>query len=173
VSDRTLISKLAGGAAVASALLFIVSLKVSDPLANALTAAWNLLLLPAAAVLWWWLRPRSPLLIDSASAAGVAATLLWAAATVTGWWRLEPVWIALAMAWWFVVGWFMRRAWKWFGWATLILGVAAALDLAVTLLETANTDWFFLGAVKLPLSMLWSGWLGVLLITRTPTCRSA
>src|SRR5689334_14298739 len=113
VTDRVWISKLAGTGAVISAIVFIISLKAPDPVATALTIAWNLLLIPAAIVLWRWLRTDSSRLVDSATGAGIVACVLWAAAPITGWWDLEAMWIALGLLWWLGIGLAVRPHWKW------------------------------------------------------------
>lgn len=123
--------------------------------------AWNLLIIPTTLYLGVRLRRRGPILAAISAGAGIAASLLWA----TGYRDpgLEPWWIGLAAAWWLGIGRLLLAEHRATGILTLALGVATAVDFVVTLLDF-ELPLLALGGLKLPLSTLWSLWIGVVLV---------
>jgi hypothetical protein len=123
--------------------------------------AWNLLIVPTALYLGVRLAARGPMLAATCTAAGIAASLLWA----TGFQHAErePWWIGLAAIWWLGIGWLLLPVHRATGFLTLALGVATAVDLVVTALDL-GLPLLALGGLKLPLSTLWSFWIGVVVL---------
>jgi hypothetical protein len=100
----------------------------------------------------------------ASTTAGVAASLLWAFAYDSP--TLEPWWIGLAAAWWLGLGWLLWSEHRALGRFMLLLGVATIFDFVVTGLN-APMPIYVLGAFKLPLTVVWSLWVGLTLI-RSP-----
>lgn len=150
----------AGLCAVASGLAYLQYF-VSGASGDWAITAWNLLIIPAALVLGLRLASRGSLIAAGATAAGIAGSVLWAFDFRTA--SVEPWWIALAAAWWLGLGWLLRKRHRATAWLTLALGIAATIDLVVTILD-APLPWLAVGGLKLPLTTVWSVWIGVLLI---------
>ena len=112
---------------------------------------------------------RSALQAILATGAGVLASLLWALAYHEP--KLEPWWLGLAACWWLGLGWLLRADRPGLGRFTLLPGVAAALDFVLTVLD-APMPIYALGGLKLPLTALWSFWVGGALL-RDPFLRRA
>lgn len=133
-----------------------------------LIVAQNLLLIPPAVYLAARLAAVNRLAAWTAGACGVASLLLWAAAPIFVLWSLEHVWIALSAAWWLATGWLLVCVRRRFGIFTVVLGVAAALDAAVTAAPGLPFLAFAApGAWKLPLSLVWVIWLTIELLRRS------
>jgi hypothetical protein len=127
--------------------------------------AWNLLIIPTALYLGWAVASRRPMLAAVSGAAGVTASVLWAFSYRSP--GLEPWWIGLAAAWWVGLGWLLVAQRRRFGWFTIILGIAAAVDFVVTLLNLPFPV-YALGGFKIPLANVWAFWVGIELL-RDPT----
>lgn len=124
-------------------------------------AAWNLLIIPTAIYLGARLAARAAVVSAVSTAAGVTASLLWAFAHDVP--RLEPWWIGLAAAWWLGLGWVLRTQHRTLGLFTLALAVSAAVDFVLTALN-APMPIYALGGFKIPLTIVWSLWLGFALL---------
>lgn len=152
---------MAGGFALASGCAYIAYLLVGVQFRDETIAAWNLLIIPTALYLGARLAAHGPLVSVASTAAGVAASLLWAFAhDMPG---VEPWWIGLAAAWWLGLGWLLRTERRALGLFTIVLGVSAAIDFVLTALN-APMPIYALGGFKIPLSIAWSLWLGIALL---------
>ena len=155
-------SKLAGAFALGSGLAYVAYLLPISAGDRAITA-WNLLIIPTAIYLGVVLAPRGPVVAAASTAAGVVASLLWAFDYKSP--TLEPVWIGLAAIWWLAIGWLLRRENPRLGWFTLILSAATAIDFVLTALN-APFPIYALGGFKIPLTIIWTFWVGVALLRR-------
>jgi hypothetical protein len=119
--------------------------------------AWNLLIIPT--FVWLGLRTAGSgrALALASSMAGIAASLLWAFVYHEP--ALEAWWIGLAAGSWLGFGWLLRRGRPWLAGFTILLGIAAAVDFVLTVLN-APFPLYALGGFKLPLTMVWTFWIG-------------
>lgn len=124
-----------------------------------LLISWNLLLLPVALFLGGWLRPRSPYLVVLYTVCGIMSLLLWAITSPV----MEFSWILLSAVWWLGIGFVLRSERKVPGIFTIVVGIAALLDGIITLFSLPP-PLFYLGAFKLPFSLIWSVWIGIMLL---------
>ncbi len=149
----------AGAFALASGLAYVANLLIPGNPEWTITA-WNLLIIPTALYLGASVAPHRPLAAVAVTAAGIVASLMWAFAYRSA--SLEPLWIGLAAAWWLGLGSLLVPSLRFLGGFTLVLGVAAALDLVVTALDV---PWplLALGALKGPLTIGWTFWVGIAL----------
>jgi hypothetical protein len=153
------IGRLAGGFALASGLAYLAYWPLG--FGDASITAWNLLIIPTALYLGAGVASRGPIVSAAFTAAGVTASLLWAFS-----YRLpavEPWWIGLAAVWWLGLGWLLAPERRALGRFTLLLGVAAAVDFVLTALN-APMPIYALGGFKIPLTMVWSFWVGLGLV---------
>lgn len=151
---------VAGGFALASGVAYLAYLLPIAGRDGAITA-WNLLIIPTALYLGVRLASRGPIISAAAMTAGVVASLLWAFDYDTP--GLEPWWIGLAAAWWLGLArllWDERPRLARF---TLILAVATAADFVLTALE-APMPIYALGGFKIPLTIAWTFWVGIILV---------
>ena len=162
-SVRRWAGRLAGASAVASGVVYLSY--VLDPSAEARITAWNLLIIPPALYLGVLVARRGPIVAAISTTAGVVASLLWAFGSRTP--SLEPWWIGLAAVWWLGVGWLLRADRRRLALFTILLGVAAAVDFWLTVVN-APMPIYALGGFKIPFTTIWSVWLGVALL-RDPT----
>lgn len=141
---------------------------LNEQLGSLFIAGQSLLLIPVAGYLWHRLRPVGARVAAVAGVAGIAALLLWGSAPFTGAWALEPVWIALQALWWIGMGLLLRRFRRAWGTFTVVVGVAAVLDAAVTALEDHMPFVAFaiLGGPKIPLSLVWMISTGLTVVRR-------
>lgn len=160
---------MAGAFAVASGCAYIAYFLVGVQFRDDSIAAWNILIIPTAIYLWARLAAHGALVSAASAAAGVAASLLWAFAHEVP--RLEPWWIGLAAAWWLGLGWLLRTERRTLGLFTLLLGVSATVDFILTALN-APMPIYALGGFKIPLTIVWSLWLGVALLVGDGTRRA-
>ena len=147
----------AGLLAIASSLAY-----VAYPFTNDMAiTAWNLLIIPAA--VWLGIRTahRGWVLAVVSIAAGVMASALWALLYHEP--LLEPWWIGLAAVWWLGLGWLLRADRPRLAAFTLLLGVAAAVDFVLTVLN-APAPIYALGGFKIPFAIVWTFWLGWTLV---------
>ena len=153
--------RLAGALAIGSGFAYLAYLFVGDATREQVITAWNLLITFAA--IWLGLRvaQRGSVLAILATSAGVLASLLWAFVYHEP--QLEPWWLGLAACWWLGVGLLLRRDRRALGTFTLLLGVAAAMDFVLTVLD-APMPIYALGGFKLPLTIVWSFWIGGVLL---------
>jgi hypothetical protein len=123
--------------------------------------AWNLLIIPA--FVWLGLRTAvaGRLVALASTAAGVAASLLWAFFYSEP--SLEAWWIGLAAAAWLGFGWLLRRDRPRLATFTIVLGIAAAVDFVLTAIN-APFPLYALGGFKLPFTMVWTFWIGWTLV---------
>lgn len=156
------VGRIAGAFALASGLASVAYLLIPENPEWAITA-WNLLIIPTALYLGARVASRRSVAAAASTAAGIIASLLWAFAYQSP--TLEPWWIGLAAAWWLGLGWLLAPERRALGRFTLLLGVAAAMDFLVTAL---NAPWpiYALGAFKLPLTLVWTVWVGLSLLRR-------
>jgi|SRR5687767_12792127 len=152
---------VAGGFAVASGCAYIAYLLVGIQFRDTSIAAWNILIIPTALSLGVRLAAHGALVSAASAAAGVAASWLWAFGHDVP--ELEPWWIGLAAAWWLGLGWQLRTERPTLGLFTVLLGVSATVDFILTALN-APTPIYALGGFKIPLTIVWSLWLGVALL---------
>lgn len=124
-----------------------------------LLISWNLLLLPVALFLGTWLRTKSPYLVVLYTVCGIASFLLWALNSPV----MEFSWILLSAVWWAGIGFVLRSEHRVLGIFTIVVGIAALLDGIVTLLDLP-LPFLALGALKLPFSLIWDVWIGILLL---------
>ena len=124
-----------------------------------LLISWNLLLLPVALFLGTWLRTKSPYLVVLYTVCGIASFLLWALNSPV----MEFSWILLSAVWWAGIGFVLRSEHRVLGIFTIVVGIAALLDGIVTLLDFP-LPFLALGALKLPFSLIWDVWIGILLL---------
>ncbi|GAC1671068.1 MAG: hypothetical protein NVS9B9_29310 [Ktedonobacteraceae bacterium] len=89
----------------------------------------------------------------------MASFLLWAVNSAV----MEASWILLSAIWWLGIGFVLRSERKILGIFTIVVGIAALLDGMVTLLDLP-LPFLALGALKLPLAMLWNFWIGIALL---------
>jgi hypothetical protein len=159
--------RLAGALAVASGVAHIAYLVLAPDVRDSAVTTWNLLIIPAALWLGWLAARFRRSIAALATAAGVGASLLWA----FGYARpdVEPWWIGLAAAWWLGLAVVLLQIRRRLGWFTLALGVAAAVDFVLTVLD-APMPIYALGGFKIPMTSLWSLWAGVALL-RDPMLR--
>jgi hypothetical protein len=149
--------RLAGVFALTSGLAYVAYFLLDASVRDVAIAAWNLLIIPCALYLGFLVARRGALLAAASTAAGIAASLLWAVAyRVPG---LEPWWIGLAIAWWLGLGWLLLRTDRRLGIFTLVLGAAAGVDLVLTVLD-APMPIYALGGFKILLTNVWTLWLG-------------
>jgi hypothetical protein len=133
---------------------------------------WNLLLIPAAVVLGVSLVRRSPVAATIATVAGVASCSLWAAAAATGGSATsipEWSWIGLSAVWWLALGIALWPGHRALGAFTVVVGLAALGDVAVTFPENLGVavPWEVYGTIggaKLPLAMLWAFVIGAAMV---------
>ena len=149
--------RIAGALAIWSGLAYVAYPLVGD---SAITA-WNLLIIPAA--VWLGIRTahRGRILSAVFTAAGVAASLLWAIVYHEP--QLELWWIGLAAAWWLGLGWLLRADRRRLAAFTLLLGLTAAVDFVLTVLD-ASMPIYALGGFKIPLTVVWTFWVGWTLV---------
>jgi hypothetical protein len=149
--------RIAGILAIASGLAY-----VAYPFTNDMAiTAWNLLIIPAA--VWLGIRTahRGWVLAAVSTTAGVAASLLWALVYHEP--QREPWWIGLAAAWWLGLGWLLPADRRRLAAFTLVLGVAAAVDFVLTVLN-APAPIYALGGFKIPFAIVWTFWVGWTLV---------
>jgi hypothetical protein len=151
---------VAGAFAIASGCAYVAYLLPIGGRDWAITA-WNLLIIPTALYLGGRAASGGPLVSAVSMAAGVAASLLWAFAYDSP--ALEPWWIGLAAAWWLGVGWLLRRERRAFGRFTWLLSLAATIDFVLTALN-APMPIYALGGFKIPLTIVWTFWIGLTLV---------
>jgi hypothetical protein len=163
------VGRVAGAFGFASGFAYVAYLFLSVDLRDQSITAWNLLIIPTALYLGGRLAPRGALVSTASTAAGVAASLLWAFAFDVP--SLEPWWIGLAAAWWLGVGWLLRTERRALGRFTLLLGVAATLDFILTALH-APMPIYALGGFKIPLTIAWSFAVGIALVRDPPLGRA-
>ncbi len=157
-----ILGRVAGIFAIVSGLAS-VALLVSLDRFEWLITAWNLSIIPTALYLGVLLARRSPLIAATATLAGISASILWALGYQHP--PLEPWWIGLAALWWAGLGWLLRAERRRLGWFTLLLAGATALDFVLTAAQVPMPI-YALGGFKIPLSMIWSFWVGISLIRR-------
>lgn len=124
-----------------------------------LLISWNLLLLPIALFLGTWLRTKSPYLVVLYTVCGVVSFLLWALNSP----GMEFSWILLSAVWWIGIGFVLHSELRVLSLFTIVLGIAALLDGMVTLLDLP-LPFLALGALKLPFSLIWDIWIGIILL---------
>lgn len=147
--------------ALASGVAYLAYFLVGGRLAEAYITAWNLLIIPSALYTGRLMARRGVYLAAASTVAGTVASLLWAFNHQVP--RLEPWWIGLAAAWWLGLGWLLRADRRRLGTFTLVLGVAAGVDLVLTVLD-APMPIYALGGFKIPLTTVWTLWLGASLL---------
>ena len=160
---------LAGATAIASGSAYVLYLLLPGQ-PDWLITAWNLLIIPTFVILGVRFAPFGPMIAGASTAAGVAASVLWAFDFERA--AVEPWWIGLAAASWLGFGWLLRARHGRIAWFTLLLGVVAAVDLVVTLAD-APQPWLAIGGLKIPLTNLWSFWIGAALVRASLTEREA
>jgi hypothetical protein len=135
---------------------------------RALTAGWNLLLIPAIVRLYLRFRGEGSLTLLAASAAGALSVFLWALGGLTHNSRaLETSYLALAAVWQLVLGVAALPRARTFGMFTLVLGAFTALDAIFNLFEPVPFAIYLLAAPKLPLAACWSVITGAMLVSST------
>ena len=154
------LSRLAGAFALASGVAYLAYLLLTPAQDGAITA-WNLLIIPAAVYVGVVLAPGGPIVAAVSTVTGIVASFLWAFDYKSP--TLEPVWIGLAATWWLGIGWLMRRQNRRLGWFTLILSAATAVDFVLTALN-APFPLYALGGFKIPLTIVWTFWVGAALM---------
>jgi hypothetical protein len=137
---------------------------------SALTAGWNLLLIPAIVRLYLRFRGEASLTLLAASAAGTISVCLWALGGLTQNSRpLETTYLPLAALWVLVLGVAAVPRAPTFGIFTLVLGAFTALDAIFNLFEPVPFAIYLLAAPKLPLAACWSVTAGAMLASsRSP-----
>ena len=135
-------------------------------LGQLLMVAWNLLLIPAALALHGQFVDAKPARVRVATVCGLASVLFWAYGGATRGITpaLEVSYLALSAVWWCGIGTVLWPLHKWFGGLTLVLGVFAGWDAALTALEPLPFALYLTAAPKLPLSTLWDFAAGYMLI---------
>jgi hypothetical protein len=135
-------------------------------LGQLLEVSWNLLLIPAALVLREWLRPKSPNLMLLYTVCGVASLLYWAYGGATQGITpiLEVSYLLLSGVWWLGVGLVLRSERRALSTFTVILGLFALLDGVLSFLEPLPFYVYLTATPKLPLSIIWDFWIGVVLL---------
>jgi len=133
-----------------------------------LMVGWNLLLIPAALVLHASLDSH-PYRVRVATACGLTSLLFWAYGGATHGITpaLEVTYILLSAVWWCGLGsavWPTNRV---FGGLTIVLGVFAFWDAALTAVEPVPFALYLTAAPKLPLSILWDFALAYFLLRRS------
>ena len=156
-----IVGRAAGALALASGAAYIVHLVGPASLREGAIVAWNLAIIPAALWLGWRLRGERPVVVTLATIAGFVASLLWASSFRRA--GLEAWWIGLATAWWLGIGVGLLPARRWLGSFTFALGIAAAADFVLTVLN-APMPIYALGGFKIPMTIVWSIWVGVALV---------
>ena len=156
---------LAGASAVASGFAYVAYFFAGFSGTHELITLWNLLIIPTAIYVGLVAARRGSILAAISTIAGVVASLLWALGSRMS--SVEPWWIGLAAVWWFGLGWLLRGDRRWLAIFTILLGVAAAIDFVLTVIN-APMPIYALGGFKIPLTMVWSVWLGAALL-RDPT----
>jgi hypothetical protein len=154
------LGRVAGVFALASGCAYIAYLVPIGGGDWAITA-WNLLIIPTALSLGARAASGGSLVSAIATGAGVAASLLWAFAYASP--ALEAWWIGLAAVWWLGVGWLLRTQRPALGWFTLLLSLATMVDFVLTALN-APMPIYALGGLKIPLTIVWTFWIGVSLV---------
>jgi len=124
-----------------------------------LLISWNLLLLPVALFLGSWLRTKSPYLVVLYTVCGIASLLLWAFDSP----MMEFSWILLSAVWWVGIGFVLRSELRVLGIFTIVVGIAALLD-GIIALFIIPPPLFYLGALKIPFSLIWNVWIGIMLL---------
>jgi hypothetical protein len=124
-----------------------------------LLISWNLLLLPVALFLGTWLKSKSPYLVMLYTVCGIVSFLLWALNSPV----MEFSWILLSAIWWTGIGFVLRSELRVLGIFTIVVGIAALLDGIITLL-TIPPPLFYGGALKIPFSLIWEVWIGIMLL---------
>lgn len=137
-------------------------------LAGVLTAGWNLLLIPAAFALWKLLEQRNPARVLLYTMSGIGALFFWAygGAThgITA--SLETTYLLMGGIWWVGIGQELRQERRVFGTYTVLLGLMTCLDGVFTILEPLPDLIYMIAAPKLPMALVWSLWVGILLLRR-------
>ena len=161
VTLTRLAGRLAGLLALASGVAYVAFFLLGGSGPEAWILAWNLLIIPPALYLALVVARRRAILAAISTTAGVAASLLWAFASRVP--TFEPWWIGLAAVWWLGVGWLLRADRRGLAMFTLVLGAAAVVDFVLTAVG-APMPIYALGGFKIPLTIIWSFWLGVSLL---------
>ena len=159
--------RLAGASAVASGSAYVAYFFAGFAATSSLITIWNLLIIPTAIYAGLVVARRGPMLAAISTIAGVAASLLWAFGSRQS--SLEPSWIGLAAVWWLGLGWLLRSDRRWLSIFTILLGVAAAIDFVLTVVD-APMPLYALGGFKIPLTIAWELWVGAVLL-RDPQLR--
>ena len=155
------LGRLAGAAAVTSGLAYVAYFLVDVSVRDQSITAWNLLIVPAALWLGLVTSRRVALVATVSTAAGAGASVLWAFAYRVP--SLEPWWIGLAAVWWLGIGWLLRADRRRLGMFTLLLGLATGVDFILTVLD-APMPIYALGGFKIPLTIVWTFWIGATLL---------
>lgn len=163
------VGTLAGAMALASGIAYVAYFFAGLSARDALITSWNLLIIPTAIYVGLVVARRGPILAAISTTAGVVASLLWAFGSRMS--SLEPWWIGLAAVWWLGVGWLLRADRRRLALFTLVLGFSAAVDFGLTVVN-APMPIYALGGFKIPLTIVWTFWLGVSLL-RDPTMERA
>lgn len=131
-----------------------------------LTVSWNLFLVPAALLLWRWLQDESPNLMSICTVLGVLSLAFWAygAATRGISSALEVTYLILSGVWWLGVGFILRRRKRALGVFTLVLGGLTIFDGFLSIFENVPIYLLAPAGLKIPLSNIWSCWVGVVLL---------
>lgn len=149
----------AGVCAVGSGVASLAYVVLGQP--DWAIAAWNLMLLPATLYLGIRFGLRLPLLAAASTAAGLAASLMWAYEFREA--GMEPWWIGLAAAWWIGIGICMLPEWRVTAVLTITLGVATAFDFVVTS-QGLPQPWLAVAGLKLPLTTVWAFAIGIVIL---------
>jgi len=157
---RVAFGRLAGAFALASGLGYVAAFPFG--LGDVSITAWNLLIIPPALYLGAGVAPRGAIVSAACTAAGVTASLLWAFSYPSP--AVEAWWIGLAAAWWLGLGSLLAPERRALGRFTLLLGVATAVDFVLTAVK-APMPLYALGGFKIPLTMVWSFWVGLSLVS--------
>lgn len=158
-----ILGRVAGLSAIAAGICSVVLFVTFERFDQWLIPAWQLLTVPAVIYLGVLLLPRHPSIATIATFAGVAACLLWALAYRDR--ELEPWWIGLAALSWAGMGWLLLQERPRLGRFTLVLAAATAVDFVLTAAH-APMPLYALGGFKIPLSMVWTFWVGMSLLGR-------
>jgi hypothetical protein len=186
MDDQITSQRIAGSAAIGAGLAWVlwalinglthgrlesglppIGLRIAK-LGQLLMVAWNLLLIPGALVLWNRLRSRASSSALLATVCGITSLLFWAYGGATRGITpmLEVTYLLLAGVWLVGIGWLLRPTQRVFGMFTVILGGFVLLDATLSFLEPMPFYIYALAAPKLPLSIIWDFWLGIVLLSR-------